>query len=84
MLSFIRRVFFIVLSGFLDHLIPPLIGTSSFSNSCGKLPRKSSCTPHPNDTQYCPFLAPPNQTSQEITHYGATLTEARLTAVIGV
>jgi hypothetical protein len=31
-------------------------------------------------TQYCLLLAPPNQTSQEVTHPGITLTEARLTA----
>ena len=37
-------------------------------------------TPHPNDTQYCPLLAPPNQTSQEVTHPGTTLVEARLIA----
>ena len=37
-------------------------------------------TPHPNDTQYCPLLAPPNQTFQEVTHLGTTLAEVRLTA----
>ena len=37
-------------------------------------------TSHPNDTQYCPLLAPLNQTSQEVTHPGTTLVEARLTA----
>jgi hypothetical protein len=37
-------------------------------------------TPHSNDTQYCPHLAPQNQTSQEVTHPGTTLTEAHLTA----
>jgi hypothetical protein len=37
-------------------------------------------TPHPNDTQYCPLLAPPNQTSQKVTHPDTTLAEARLTA----
>jgi hypothetical protein len=31
-------------------------------------------------TQYCPLLAPPNQTSQEVTHPGTALAEARLTA----
>jgi hypothetical protein len=30
-------------------------------------------------TQYCPLLAPPNQTSQEVTHPGTTLAEACLT-----
>jgi hypothetical protein len=30
-------------------------------------------------TQYCLLLAPPNQTSQEVTHPGSTLAEARLT-----
>ena len=39
-----------------------------------------SITPHPNDTQYCPLLAPLSQTSQKVTHPGTTLTEARLTA----
>jgi hypothetical protein len=37
-------------------------------------------TSHPNDTQYCPLLAPLNQTSQEVTHPGTTPAEARLTA----
>ena len=36
-------------------------------------------TPHPNDSQYCPLLAPLNQTSQEVTHPGTTFAEARLT-----
>jgi hypothetical protein len=36
-------------------------------------------TSHPNDTQYCPLLAPLNQTSQEVTHPGTTPAEARLT-----
>jgi len=31
-------------------------------------------------TQYCPLLAPPNQTSQDVTHSSITLAEARLTA----
>jgi hypothetical protein len=31
-------------------------------------------------TQYRPLLAPPNQTSWEVTHPGTTLVEARLTA----
>jgi hypothetical protein len=35
---------------------------------------------HPNDIQYCPLLAPINQTSQEVTYLGTTLAEARLTA----
>jgi len=30
--------------------------------------------------QYCPLLAPLNQTTQEVTHRGTTLAEARLTA----
>jgi len=29
-------------------------------------------------TQYCPLLALPNQTSQEVTHSGTAFTEARL------
>ena len=37
-------------------------------------------TPHPNVTQYCPLLAPPNQTSQEVTHPSTTIAEACLTA----
>jgi hypothetical protein len=37
-------------------------------------------TPHPNVTQYCSLLAPPNHISQEVTHPGITLTEVRLTA----
>jgi hypothetical protein len=36
-------------------------------------------TPYPNDTQYCSLLAPPNQTSYEVTYSGTTLAEARLT-----
>jgi hypothetical protein len=35
--------------------------------------------PHPNDTQYCLLLTPPNQTSQEVTHPSTTLAKARLT-----
>jgi hypothetical protein len=35
-------------------------------------------TSHPNDTQYCPLLAPRNQTSQEVTHPDTTLAEACL------
>jgi len=31
-------------------------------------------------TQYCLLLAPPNQTSQDVTHPGIALAEARLTA----
>jgi hypothetical protein len=31
-------------------------------------------------TQYCPLLAPSNQTFQEVTHSGTTLAEARLIA----
>jgi hypothetical protein len=38
------------------------------------------CNNSPPMTQYCPLLAPPNQTFQEVTHPGTTLTEARLTA----
>jgi len=34
--------------------------------------------PHPT-TQYCPLLAPPNQTSQEVTHSSTTLAKAHLT-----
>jgi hypothetical protein len=40
----------------------------------------ASVTSHPNDTQYCPLLAPLNQTSQEVTHPSTTSAEARLTA----
>jgi hypothetical protein len=39
-----------------------------------------SVTSHPNETQYCPLLAPLNQTFQEVTYPGITLAEARLTA----
>jgi hypothetical protein len=42
--------------------------------------RVESVIPHPNDKQYCPLLASPNQTSQEVTHPSTTLAEARLTA----
>jgi hypothetical protein len=35
-------------------------------------------TSHPNDTQYCPLLAPLNQTFQEVTHLGTAPAEARL------
>ena len=36
-------------------------------------------TLYPVDIQYCPLLAPPNQTSQKVTHHlDTTLTEARL------
>jgi hypothetical protein len=38
------------------------------------------CNDPPLMTQYCPLLAPPNQTFQEVTHPGITLAEARLTA----
>jgi hypothetical protein len=31
-------------------------------------------------TQYCPFFTHSNQTFQEVTYPGTTLTEARLTA----
>jgi hypothetical protein len=37
-------------------------------------------TSHFNDTQYCLLLAPPNQTSQEVTHPSTTLAEAYLIA----
>jgi hypothetical protein len=40
--------------------------------------RSSAITPHPNDTQYCPLLAPPNQTSQGVTHPDTTFVEAFL------
>jgi hypothetical protein len=43
-------------------------------------PRCRGVTPHPNDIQYCPLLAPPNQISEEVTHPGTTLIEVRLTA----
>jgi hypothetical protein len=43
-------------------------------------PSCKDVTSHPNDTQYCPLLAPLNQTSQEVTHHGTTPAEARLTA----
>jgi hypothetical protein len=36
------------------------------------------CNDPPPITQYCPFFAPPNQASQEITHPGTTLAETRL------
>jgi hypothetical protein len=36
-------------------------------------------TPYPYDTQYYPFFALSNQTSQNVTHPNITLTEARLT-----
>jgi hypothetical protein len=41
------------------------------------------CNNPPQTTQYCSLLAPPNQTSQEVTHPGTTLAEARLTADFG-
>ena len=37
-------------------------------------------TPNSNDIQYCPLLAPRNQTSQGVTHPSTTLAETRLTA----
>jgi hypothetical protein len=37
----------------------------------------------PKTTQYCPLLAPLNQTSLEVTHLGTTLTKARLIAEFG-
>jgi hypothetical protein len=37
-------------------------------------------TSQPNNTQYCPLLAPLNQTSQEVTHPDTTPAEACLTA----
>jgi hypothetical protein len=40
----------------------------------------SLCNDPPSMTQYCPLLAPPNQTSQKVTHLGIALAEARLTA----
>jgi hypothetical protein len=43
-------------------------------------PFLSRCNDPPQTTQYCTLLAPPNQTSYEITHLGTTLVEARLTA----
>jgi hypothetical protein len=46
------------------------------SKQCGS---PTGVTFHPNDTQYCPLLTPLNQTSQEVTHPGTTLAEARLT-----
>ena len=39
-------------------------------------------TSYLNNTQYCPLLAPRNQTSQEVTHPGTTLAKAYLTAKI--
>jgi hypothetical protein len=39
-----------------------------------------NCNDPPPMTQYCPLLAPPNQTSQEVTYPGIALAEARLTA----
>jgi hypothetical protein len=42
--------------------------------------RSNNCNDPPPMTQYCPLLAPPNQTSQEVTHPGTVLAEARLTA----
>ena len=36
-------------------------------------------TPHPNDTQYYPLLAPPNQTSRDVTHPSTTIVEVCLT-----
>jgi len=36
------------------------------------------CNDSPPMTQYCPLLAPPNQTSQEVTHPSTTLAKARL------
>jgi hypothetical protein len=41
---------------------------------------QNSCNDPPPMTQYCPLLTPSNQTSQEVTHLGTTLAEARLTA----
>jgi hypothetical protein len=38
------------------------------------------CNDSPPMTQYCLLLAPPNQTSQEVTHPGIALAEARLAA----
>jgi hypothetical protein len=37
------------------------------------------CNDPPQTTQYCPLLAPPNQTFQEVTHPGSSLAEVRLT-----
>jgi hypothetical protein len=37
------------------------------------------CNDLPPMTQYYPLLTIPNQTSQEVIHYGTTLVEARLT-----
>jgi hypothetical protein len=39
----------------------------------------SNCNSPPPMTQYCPLLAPLNQTSQEVIHPGTTLAKARLT-----
>jgi hypothetical protein len=42
--------------------------------------RERECNDPPSMTQYCPLLRLPNQTSQEVTHPGIALAEARLTA----
>jgi hypothetical protein len=46
--------------------------------------KKVTCRAHCKDSspmiQYCPLLALLNQTSQEVTHPGIALAEARLTA----
>jgi hypothetical protein len=44
-----------------------------------KMAKRAFITPHPNDTQYCPFFTPLNQTFQGVTHPGTTIAEARLT-----
>ena len=60
--------------------IPLVIIISMNSDLKPHISQLLSVTLHPNDTQYFPLLAPPNQTSQEVTHYDTNLAEARLTA----
>jgi hypothetical protein len=54
----------------------------NFQDAKAKARKKTTnfVTTHPQTTQYCPLLVPPNQTSQEVTHPGITLAKARLAA----
>jgi hypothetical protein len=68
---------------FIDSFCDDEFG-AAFGLTWGRIPFDwfgyGECNDPPLTTQYCPLLAPPNQTSQEVTHPGTTLVEARLTA----